>query len=82
MLGMYANVGGFYVVALPLRVVFFFKLSTGVVGLFLRLLTGICTYLMILMVFLGRINWVEDSKKAYIQVSNRNHTSEPIDEVN
>ena len=80
-LGMYANVGGFYVVALPLGVVFSFKLGMGVVGLFWGLLIGICTCLMMLLVFLGRINWVEDAKKAHILASNRNHTSGPIDEA-
>lgn len=69
-LGMYANLGGFYFLALPLGVVFAFKLRLGLVGLFIGLLTGIVVCLSILLVFVARINWVEEAAKAQTLTSN------------
>ncbi|KAL2348110.1 hypothetical protein Fmac_002110 [Flemingia macrophylla] len=63
-LGMYANLGGFYFLALPLGVVFAFKLHLGLLGLFIGLVTGIVTCLMLLLVFITRLNWVEEAAKA------------------
>lgn len=62
--GMYASLGGFYFLALPLGVVFAFKLRLGLAGLFIGLITGIVTCLMLLLVFIARINWVEEAAKA------------------
>ena len=63
-LGMYANLGGFYFLALPLGVVSAFKLRLGLVGLFIGLLTGIVTCLTLLLVFIARLNWVEEAAQA------------------
>ena len=63
-LGMYANLGGFYFLALPLGVVFAFKLHLGLKGLFIGLITGIVTCLTLLLVFIARINWYEEAAKA------------------
>jgi len=63
-LGAYANLGGFYFLALPLGIVFAFKLRLGLVGLFIGLLTGIVTCLTLLLVFIARLNWVEEADKA------------------
>ncbi|KAK7307812.1 hypothetical protein VNO77_41207 [Canavalia gladiata] len=71
-LGMYANLGGFYFLALPLGVVFAFKLRLGLVGLFFGLLTGIITCLTILLLFIARINWVEEAAKAQTLAGNDN----------
>ncbi|KAF7810245.1 ACT domain-containing protein ACR8-like [Senna tora] len=64
-LGMYANVGGFYLLALPLGVFFAFKLRLGLSGLFVGLVIGIVTCLVMLMVFVARIKWVEEARKAH-----------------
>ncbi|KAK7330706.1 hypothetical protein VNO77_24904 [Canavalia gladiata] len=69
-LGMYANLCGFYFLALPLAVVFAFKLHLGLVGLFLGLLIGIVTCLILLLTFIARINWVEEATKAQTLVRN------------
>lgn len=69
-LGMYANLGGFYFLALPLGVVFAFKLRLGLAGLFFGLLIGIATCLTLLLVFISRINWVEEAAKAQTLASN------------
>jgi MATE family multidrug resistance protein len=69
-LGMYANLGGFYFLALPLGVVFAFKLRLGLVGLFYGLLTGIVACLSLLLIFIARIKWVEEAAKAEILASN------------
>lgn len=69
-LGMYANLGGFYFLALPLGVVFAFKLSLGLFGLFIGLITGIVTCLSLLVIFIARINWEEEASKAQALASN------------
>ncbi|KAJ1416052.1 Multi antimicrobial extrusion protein [Sesbania bispinosa] len=69
-LGMYANLGGFYFLALPLGVVFAFKLRLGLVGLFIGLLTGIVACLSLLLIFIARINWEEEAAKAQTLASN------------
>ncbi|KAK7252654.1 hypothetical protein RIF29_36756 [Crotalaria pallida] len=63
-LSMYANLGGFYLLALPLGVVFAFKLRLGLVGLFIGLTTGIVTCLTLVLVFIARINWEGEAAKA------------------
>ena len=52
-LGMYANIGGFYFLALPLGVVFAFKLRLGLAGLIIGFLIGVvaCLILLFLRVF-------------------------------
>lgn len=69
-LGMYANLGGFYFLALPLGVVFAFKLRLGLVGLFIGLLNGIAVCLLLLLVFIARIDWVEEAAKAQTLANN------------
>ncbi|KAF7828357.1 protein DETOXIFICATION 56 [Senna tora] len=68
-LGMYANLSGFYLLALPLGVVFAFKLHLGLDGLFVGLVIGVFTCLMLLLVFIARINWDEEARKALILAS-------------
>ena len=63
-LGMYANFCGFYFIALPLDVVFAFKLHLGLEGLFIGLLIGVVTCLIMLLAFIARINWVDEAAKA------------------
>ncbi|KAK7389300.1 hypothetical protein VNO78_24176 [Psophocarpus tetragonolobus] len=63
-LGMYANLGGFYFLTLPLGVVFAFKLHLGLAGLLIGLLIGVATCFILLLIFIVRINWVEEATKA------------------
>ncbi|KAM0060032.1 putative multi antimicrobial extrusion protein [Helianthus debilis subsp. tardiflorus] len=63
-LGMYANIGGFYLLALPLGVVLAFKLHMGLPGLLIGFLAGVLGCLTLLLVFISRINWSEEADKA------------------
>ncbi|PIN12424.1 putative membrane protein, predicted efflux pump [Handroanthus impetiginosus] len=65
-LGMYANICGFYLVALPLAVVFGFKMGMGLGGLLMGFLVGVVSCLVLLLVFVVRIDWEDESKKAQI----------------
>ncbi|KAG5102372.1 hypothetical protein JHK84_047341 [Glycine max] len=63
-LGMYASLGGFYFLTLPLGVVFAFKLRLGLAGFTIGLLIGIVACLILLLTFIVRINWVQEATKA------------------
>ena len=58
---MYANIGGFYFLALPLGAVFAFKLRLGLAGLIIGFLIGVVASLILLLTFIVRINWVEEA---------------------
>ncbi|XP_027337428.1 protein DETOXIFICATION 56-like [Abrus precatorius] len=80
-LGMYANLGGFYFLALPLGVVFAFKLGFGLVGFFIGLLIGIVTCLVLLLAFIARLNWVDEATKAQTLVCTAQVHEHPRNEV-
>ncbi|CAI0413958.1 unnamed protein product [Linum tenue] len=63
-LAMYANVGGFYLVALPLGVFLAFKAGFGLSGLLLGFLAGLTACLMLLLIFIGRLDWGTEVVKA------------------
>ena len=65
-LAMYANLGGFYLVALPLAAVLAFKASLGLGGMLLGFLVGIISSLVLLLVFIFRMNWDEEACKAQV----------------
>lgn len=65
-LAMYANLGGFYLVALPLGVVLAFKSRLGLDGLLIGFLVGMVVCLLLVLVFVARIDWVEEADKARI----------------
>ncbi|GAV70368.1 MatE domain-containing protein [Cephalotus follicularis] len=65
-LGMYANLCGFYLLALPLSVVLGFKAGLGLVGLLIGFLMGLIVCLMLLVVFITRIDWDKEAGKAQI----------------
>ncbi|XP_052117108.1 protein DETOXIFICATION 56 isoform X1 [Arachis duranensis] len=67
-LGMYANLCGFYFIALPLDLVFAFKLHLGLAGLFVGLLIGVVSCFTFLLTFIARINWMDEAAKAQILV--------------
>ncbi|XP_057976988.1 protein DETOXIFICATION 56 [Malania oleifera] len=66
LLAMYASLGGFYLLALPLGVVLAFKIGLGLGGLLVGFLAGTVACLTLLLVFVMRIDWVEEAGKAQI----------------
>ncbi|XAR55006.1 hypothetical protein NMG60_11030372 [Bertholletia excelsa] len=66
LLAMYANVGGFYFMALPLGVILAFKDHLGLSGLLVGFLTGVTACLVLLLAFVARINWVDEAAKAQV----------------
>lgn len=71
LLGLYANLGGFYLVALPLGVVLAFKVELGLGGLLLGFLSGMIVCVVFLVVLVVRIDWVEEAAKAQKYASGR-----------
>ncbi|XVF51621.1 hypothetical protein PTKIN_Ptkin04bG0199000 [Pterospermum kingtungense] len=69
-LAMYANLGGFYLLALPLGVVLAFKAALGLDGLLLGFIAGAVTCLGLLLMMVVRIKWHEEADKAQILASN------------
>ncbi|KAF9616930.1 hypothetical protein IFM89_033000 [Coptis chinensis] len=63
-LAMYANLSGFYFLALPLGVILAFKVGFKLSGLLLGFLVGVIACLILLLVFVMRINWVDEADKA------------------
>lgn len=63
-LAMYANVTGFYLLALPAAVVLTFKMHLGLAGILTGFLIGCICCLILLMVFIMRINWDEEAENA------------------
>ncbi|XP_010053391.2 protein DETOXIFICATION 56 [Eucalyptus grandis] len=63
-LAMYSNLSGFYLLALPLGIFFAFKAGLGLAGLLLGFLVGVVSCLMLLLVFVARIDWNEEARKA------------------
>ncbi|KAF8379332.1 hypothetical protein HHK36_028766 [Tetracentron sinense] len=63
-LSMYASLGGFYLLALPLSVVLAFRVGLGLGGLLLGFLVGMFACLFLLLVFVARIDWVGEAEKA------------------
>lgn len=66
LLALYPNLGGFYMLALPLGLVFAFKAGLGLAGLLIGLLIGVAVCLFLLLVFIYRIDWGEEAGKAQI----------------
>ncbi|XP_019155800.1 PREDICTED: protein DETOXIFICATION 56-like [Ipomoea nil] len=68
-LGTYASVCGFYLLALPLGVILAFKVHLGLAGLLTGFVAGVTVCLVVLVTFIARINWEEESRKAQILAS-------------
>ncbi|KAL7165222.1 hypothetical protein ACSBR2_040996 [Camellia fascicularis] len=69
-LAMYTSLGGFYLLALPLGIVLAFKVRLGLGGLLVGFLVGMVGCLVLLLVFVARIDWVEEARKAQILAGN------------
>uniref|UniRef100_A0A6N2L0T2 Protein DETOXIFICATION n=1 Tax=Salix viminalis TaxID=40686 RepID=A0A6N2L0T2_SALVM len=63
-LGMYANLGGFYFLALPMAVLLAFKAALGLGGLLIGFLIGLAGCLILLVVFVARVDWEVEAGKA------------------
>lgn len=66
-LGMYANLAGFYLLALPLGAVLAFKVRLGLGGLLLGFLGGTIACLVLLLLSVTRVDWVEEAVKAQMR---------------
>ncbi|GAB2274088.1 Protein DETOXIFICATION 56 [Dionaea muscipula] len=67
-LATYANLGGFYFLALPMGVALAFKGRLGLGGLLIGFLAGSTLCLILLLVFIVRINWLQEAGKAQVLV--------------
>ncbi|KAJ6347552.1 hypothetical protein OIU76_004101 [Salix suchowensis] len=68
-LSTYANLGGFYFLALPIAVLLAFKAALGLGGLLIGFLIGLAACLILLVVFVVRIDWQVEADKAQKLVS-------------
>ncbi|CAN8325616.1 unnamed protein product [Cochlearia groenlandica] len=66
---MYASLGGFYLLALPLGASLAFKAKLGLEGLFIGLSVGIFVCLSMLLMFVAKIDWVKEARKAQVLTS-------------
>ncbi|CAH2078222.1 unnamed protein product [Thlaspi arvense] len=69
-LGMYANLGGFYLLALPLGASLAFKAKLGLGGFLIGFLAGASVCFAVLLIFIARIDWEKEAGKAQILTSN------------
>ncbi|KAL9663727.1 hypothetical protein QQ045_019118 [Rhodiola kirilowii] len=74
-LAMYANLGGFYLVALPLSIILAFKAGLQLGGLLVGFLAGMIVCLLLLLVFVARIHWVQEASKAQTLACSSNITA-------
>ncbi|KAK4771389.1 hypothetical protein SAY87_031921 [Trapa incisa] len=81
-LAMYASLGGFYLVALPLGVVLAFRVRLGLGGLLAGFLVGTFVCLGLLTVFVAGINWDKEADKAQALASNGDAVGADIDNPN
>ncbi|GMH09475.1 hypothetical protein Nepgr_011316 [Nepenthes gracilis] len=65
-LGMYANVAGFYLLALPLGVALAFTARLGLGGLLMGFMAGTAACLILSVVFIAGIDWAEEAGKAQV----------------
>ncbi|CAH8315565.1 unnamed protein product [Eruca vesicaria subsp. sativa] len=78
-LGMYANLGGFYLLALPLGASLAFKAKLGVEGFLIGFLGGVFVCLLILLIFIARIDWEKEAGKAKILTCSTEEEESPQD---
>ncbi|XP_060971640.1 protein DETOXIFICATION 56 [Cannabis sativa] len=82
-LAMYANIVGFYLIALPLAAVLAFKVELSLGGMLMGFLVGIISCLVLLLVFIFRINWDEEANKAqFLADSSENENIKTAEAVN
>ncbi|CAN7119059.1 hypothetical protein BRARA_C04633 [Brassica rapa] len=79
LLGMYANIGGFYLLALPLGVSLAFKAKLGLVGFLIGFLVGASVCFSTLLIFIARIDWEKEAGKAQILTCDKEGEHTPQD---
>ncbi|CAF2130767.1 unnamed protein product [Brassica napus] len=79
LLGMYANIGGFYLLALPLGVSLAFKAKLGLVGFLIGFLVGASFCFSTLLIFIARIDWEKEAGKAQILTCDKEGEHTPQD---
>ncbi|CAM0873105.1 unnamed protein product [Alopecurus aequalis] len=67
--GMYAVLGGFYLVALPVGVALGFRAGRGIEGLLAGFIVGAAASLAVLVVVIARMDWTAESDKARVRVA-------------
>jgi multidrug resistance protein, MATE family len=80
-LGMYANLGGFYLIALPVAVILGFKVRLGLSGLLMGFIVGASTSLVVLILFVVVLDWDAEAKKAKSLADAETRTSESSSDV-
>ena len=65
--GMYAVLGGFYLVALPVGVALGFRARLGITGLLAGFIIGAAASLMVLLVVIARMGWGVEAEKARLR---------------
>ncbi|CAH9068015.1 unnamed protein product [Cuscuta europaea] len=73
-LGTYASICGFYLLALPLGVILAFKIHLGLAGLLTGFVVGVAVCLVVLLLFMSRIRWDEESSKAQLLAGGNDQT--------
>lgn len=68
-LAMYANLGGFYLLSLPLCVILAFKFQLGLMGLLTGYFVGMVACLSLLLVFVAKTDLEEEAGKAQVLAS-------------
>ncbi|KAK6787024.1 hypothetical protein RDI58_015549 [Solanum bulbocastanum] len=71
LLGTYAYISGFYLLALPLGVILAFKVQLGLAGLLIGFMVGVVSCLALLLVLIARIDWVGEANKAHMLACNQ-----------
>uniref|UniRef100_A0A1J3CIN1 Protein DETOXIFICATION n=1 Tax=Noccaea caerulescens TaxID=107243 RepID=A0A1J3CIN1_NOCCA len=77
LLGMYANLGGFYLLALPLGASLAFKAKLGLEGFLFGFLVGISVCLSILLIFIVRIDWEKEAGNAQVLTCGKEEEQTP-----
>ncbi|MCD7460663.1 Protein DETOXIFICATION 56 [Datura stramonium] len=78
-LGVYANISGFYLLALPLGVILAFKVQLGLAGLLIGFMVGVVVCLALLLMLIARIDWVGEANKAHMLANNQEEAGEAND---
>ncbi|KAJ4769131.1 Protein DETOXIFICATION [Rhynchospora pubera] len=79
--GMYTNLGGFYLIALPVAGILGFKLKMGLRGLLMGLFVGALASVIVLILLVVALDWDAEAKKAKNLADSETIVSEPSDDV-
>ncbi|KAL3499471.1 hypothetical protein ACH5RR_038564 [Cinchona calisaya] len=81
-LAMYANITGYYLLALPVGAVLAFKIHLGLPGIVIGYLIGSMACLALLVAFILRIDWEEEAKKARLLTTPEEEIRDQEDQKN